>query len=87
MFMETEGSLFWTLQPATVPYPEQMNSVQIVKNRSLNSTLILSYHVHTDLASGLSPSGFRTLILYVFLIFPYVFHTLLISSPLIRLPL
>jgi hypothetical protein len=64
-FMEPEGSLPFTQEPSTSPYPEpdQSSRYQLV----LISILILSTHPRLDLPSGLFPSATPTNILYAFI--------------------
>ena len=46
----------------------------------LRTCLILSFHLHLALLSGLLPSGFPTKTLYASLVSPYILHSLPISS-------
>jgi hypothetical protein len=64
-FMETEGSLPWSQEPATTRI--QSTHSHTISQRSI---LILSSHLRLDLPRGIFPSIFRTKILYALLIFP-----------------
>jgi len=59
--METEGSLSYSQEPNTGPYPElHASSPHFPHPISLRSILILSYHQRLGLPSGLFPSGVLT---------------------------
>jgi hypothetical protein len=53
--------------PPLVPIVSQIKPVHATQPISLRPILILSTHLHLGLSSGLFPSGFPTIILYVFL--------------------
>jgi hypothetical protein len=69
------------------PVWSQLNAVTSTYPVLLRCGLILSFHLHLRLISGLFPSGFWTKILDVFLILPNMLHSLPISTYLIWLPL
>jgi hypothetical protein len=69
--MEPESSLPYSQHPAIRPYPEPDESSPYSPNPdSLRYILILTSHLHLGLSSGPFPLGFRTEIVYAFLIFP-----------------
>jgi hypothetical protein len=55
-------------KPSTAPYPEPDQSNPYHPTLPLRSILILFIHLRLGLPSGLFPSGFRTSILYAFLV-------------------
>ena len=58
--MESESSLSLSQEPATCPYPEPAWSSPCSHPTSWRFILILSFHLHLGLPSGLFPSGFPT---------------------------
>ena len=60
--MEPEGSLLYSQEPATCPYPEPTPSSphNPFPLTSWRSILILSSHLNLGLPNGLFPSGFPT---------------------------
>jgi hypothetical protein len=82
-FMEPEGSLPYSQEPYTSPYPEpDISSPYHPHPISLRFILILSTQLRLGLRSGLFLSSFPTNILYVFRFSPFVLHALPISSSL-----
>ena len=69
-FMETEGSLPHSQQPATCIYPKADRSSPCPHPNSRTSTSILSPYLSLGLSSGLLPSGFPTKTLYAPLLSP-----------------
>ena len=59
-FMEFDGSLWNSQDPATCSYPEQDQSSPCPHRTSQRSILILSSHLHLGLPSGLVSSDFHT---------------------------
>jgi hypothetical protein len=69
-FMEPEGSLPHSQQPATFPYPEPDRPSSYPHPTSLRYVLILSSHQRLGLSGSFFPSGFPTKTLYVPLLSP-----------------
>jgi hypothetical protein len=68
--MEPDGSLSYSQEPPTGPYPELDQSNPYHPIISLRYILILSTHLRLGLPSGHFPSGFPINILYTFLFYP-----------------
>ena len=69
-FMEPEGSLLHSQEPATCPYPEPQPTRPCPHPTYLRYILILSSLLCLGLPSGLLPSGFPTKTLYAPLLSP-----------------